>query len=392
MKTLFKILKRVFKVLIVLMVLLVAVAYITDSTYLFKGVKTVYLNGNKDVTIYDFKVQDTRTIEAKNPQPWPLHEAYNTVELSKDLIDHHAEKESLAFLIIKDGSILNEHYFNEGHKANLSGVWSVTKTYTSLLVLKAVEDGLIKSVDDPIKTYIPDWNVVQQEPLTIRHLASMNTGLFWDERARSPFSLIAKLNFYDDLETFTLNDLYAIGIPGKQQHYNSGGTQLLGTLLNRVLGEKTITTYLEEKFWTPLGYEYDGKFILDSATHENEKTYGGIVSTARDMSRLGQLINNNGVWKGKQILSTSELDLITTLPYNNTTYNYGLWTGVYQGERYYYQAGLKGQFCISFPKYGLVITRLGHNTTKKVDLEDVAPDTKLYIKEALRVIEALGLN
>ena len=65
----------------------------------------------------------------------------------------------------------------------------------------------------------------------------MNTGLFWDERSRSPCSLIAKLNFYDDLEYYTFTDLYAIGNPGDEQHYNSGGTQLLGTLLDRVLGE-----------------------------------------------------------------------------------------------------------------------------------------------------------
>ncbi|NRB58580.1 MAG: beta-lactamase family protein [Winogradskyella sp.] len=383
--------KKVLKGLVVVVILVIAVAYITDTTYLFKGVRTVYLRGNKDVTIYDFKVQDTRTIKASNPQSWELHDQYNSIELSKAILDHHAEMQSLAFLIVKDGKILNESYFNEGGKDHLSALWSISKTYTSLLILKAVEDGLIESVDDPVKKYIPEWNVEQGDTLTIRHLASMNTGLFWDEGSRSPFSLIAKLNFYDDLETYTLNELYAIGTPGQQQHYNSGGTQLLGTILHRVLKEKTITNYLEEKFWNPLGYEYDGKFILDSEEYGNEKTYGGLVSTARDVARLGQLINNNGVWNGQQILSNSQLDLIKTLPYNNKTYNYGLWSDTYKGERFYCQVGLKGQLCISLPKHGLVITRLGHNTTKKDDMEDVAPDAKRYIKEALRILEEFEL-
>ena len=383
--------KKALKITIALLAIIFLTMWITDTTYLLRGVRTVYLRGNMDVTIDDYTVQETSRLSATNPQAWPLHEKYNTVALSEDFKAFHKDKKSIAYLVILDGKILSETYFDEGSQDHLSGIWSISKTYTSLLVLKAQQDGLIDSIDDPVTKYLPEWSIEQEEPLTLRHLASMNTGLFWDEWDHSPFSLIAKLNFYGNLENYTLEDLYAVGVPGQKQHYNSGGTQLLGTILNRVLEPKSISEYLEESFWQPLGYEHDGLFILDSEAHKNEKTFGGIVSTARNVSRIGQLINNNGVWNGEQILRPEDLQLITTLPYNNKTYNYGLWTGLYKGDRFYYQAGFGGQYCISFPKHNLVITRLGHTTSKKDDINDVSPDIKILIDQALKLVDEASL-
>lgn len=364
---------------------------ITDTTYLFSAFRVVWMQGNTDITIDDYRLQPTKTIQAKNPQPWALHEKYNQVALSDSIMKYHKEKESIAFLVIRDGKLLTEKYFNEGSQTHLSGVWSITKTYTSLLILKAVEDGLIASIDDPVKKYIPELNLEQKETLTLRHLASMSAGLYWDEWSHKPYSLITKLNFYQDLEKFTIEDMYAIGEPGKVQHYNSGATQMLGTVLKRVLGKKSITDYLSEKIWQPLGYEHDGLFIIDSKKHGNEKAFGGLVNTARNVSKLGQLILQEGVWNGQQILSESEMQLIKTLPYSNKTYTYGMWTGMYEGSRFYYQSGVKGQLCITFPKHNLVITRLGHKTSPRANLEDVKTDTYVLIAEALRIVKESGL-
>jgi CubicO group peptidase (beta-lactamase class C family) len=378
--------KKALKITIALVVLILLTMWITDTSYLLRGVRTVYLRGNTDVTIDDYTVQETARIQAANPKAWPLHEAYNSIELSQNFLEFNKRQASIAYLVLHKGKLLSETYFDEGSQEHLSGIWSISKTYTSLLLLKAQQDGLIDSIDDPVSKYLPEWTVQQERPLTLRHLASMNTGLFWDEMDHSPFSLIAKLNFYGDLERYTLEDLYAVGSPGGEQHYNSGGTQLLGTVLNRVLEPKSISEYLEEVFWIPLNYEHDGLFVLDSKTERNEKTFGGLVSTARNVSRIGQLINNKGQWNGQQILSEADMELLTTLPYNNETYTYGLWTGVYQGDRYFYQAGFGGQFCISFPKYDLVVTRLGHKTSKKEHINAIAPDTEVCIQEALRLV------
>ena len=255
--------KKALKIFGVFTGLILLTMWITDTTYLIRGVRTVYLRGNTDVGIDDYTVQETSTIKAGQPEAWPLHEAYNSIALSDDFKSFNHKQKSIAYLVIENGEIISETYFGEGSSNHLSGIWSISKSYTSFLLLKARQDGLIDDLNDPVSKYLPEWTVQQEQPLTLRHLASMNTGLFWDEMDHSPFSLIAKLNFYGNLEAYTLEDLYAIGEPGTLQHYNSGGTQLLGTVLNRILEPKTITTYLEETFWDPLNYENDGLFILD---------------------------------------------------------------------------------------------------------------------------------
>lgn len=381
--------KIIITIFILLSISLFAMA-ITDTTYLLNGLKVIYLRGQTDVGIYDYKAQSTTQIKANPQDEWELHEKFNQIQLSDSILKFHNELQSTAFLIIKDGKILIEKYFNDGGKKIPTGVWSITKTYTSLLVLKAIEDGLIDNIDDPVKKYVPNWKVKQDSMLKLRHLASMSTGLFWDEGDHDPFSLIAKLNFYGDLEKYTINDLYAVGNPGQTQHYNSGGTQLLGNVLNNVLKDKSISEYLSEKFWQPLGCQDNALFILDSEKHKNEKTFGGLVANARDISRLGQLIINDGVWNGTKILDSTQLDYIKSVPYNNKTYSYGYWTGLFNGKRFYYQSGFKGQFCISFPEYNLVITRFGHKALKKSHMEDVSKDIFIYIKEALRIIEKIN--
>lgn len=373
---------------ILLIVLAVIGTYLTDNTYIWKGIRVVWLRGQADVGIYDYKVHDTRPIKAGKAQPWELDEHYNKVILSDDILKVHEELQTTAFLVIKDGKLLTEHYFLGSHQNDRTGLWSVTKTYTTFSILKAIEDGLIEDINDPVKKYIPEWEPVHEPTLTLRHLASMSAALYWDEMDHSPFSLIAKFNFHHDLASLSVNSMHTIGSPGKVQHYNSGGTQLLGTILNRVLNDKTLTAYISEKFWQPLGCEQDALYILDSEKMGNEKSFAGMVASARDVAKLGQVLLDNGQWKGQPILQPEHVELVKTIPYNNKTYTYGLWTGVYEGERFYYQAGFKGQFCITVPAHNLVITRLGRKAYPKADLEDVSSEVYLYIEEAIRIANA----
>ncbi|MEH6345313.1 MAG: serine hydrolase [Bermanella sp.] len=357
---------------------------VTDSLYLFKAIQITWLRGQTDVDIYDFEASQTRTIKTEKSKPWILHKDYNKVGLSNKAANILDDSKTTAFIIIKGGKILTEKYFDEGAVDKLSQVWSVTKTYTSFALLKAVEDGLIESIDDPVHKYIPEWTAKKE--LTLRYLALMSAGLAWNERDHTPFARIARFNFHDDLEKLSIYDLPSMEEAGKVQHYNSGGTQLLGTVINRVLKDKTLTDYISEKFWGPLGYEYQGQYIIDSEESGNEKSFGGMAATARDISRLGQVLLDDGKWEGQEFFSSKQMETIKTIPYNNKTYAYGLWTGVYNGNRFYMQKGVKGQICITYPAGNLVITRFGHKLNdENFEVESIPQDVTNYIEEAIRI-------
>ena len=378
------------KKLLILLLLVLSSATLflvaTDRSYLFTAVRTIWLRGQTDAGIHDFTVQPTRNIKAGMHQAWPRSDKYNTVAPSESILEHHKDYKTTAFLIIKDGELVSEHYYNGSHAQDVSSIWSVSKSFITFAILKAVEQGLIDSVDDPVKKYIPEWPVEQTPTLTLRHLASMSAGLYWEEMDHSPFSLIAQFTFDDDIAPLTINTLPAIGNPGDVQHYNSGGTQLLGTILLRVLNGKDIATYISESFWQPLGMQQDGMYVLDRE-NGNERVFGGMVASALDMAKFGQLILNNGEWNGNQILSTEHIELIKTIPYNNRTYGYGLWISEYNGDPIYHMEGFLGQKNIIYPKHNLLITRLGHQMIPREELEDISPQVAIFIEEALRVLE-----
>jgi CubicO group peptidase (beta-lactamase class C family) len=377
------------KILLFLILTLVSITLFliaTDRSYLFTAAKTIWLRGQTDAGIHDFTVQPTRPIKAGSHQPWPRSVNYNKIVPSEEILQHHQDYQTTAFLIIKDGELLSENYYNGSHAKDVSSIWSVSKSFITFAILKAIEQGLINSIDDPVKKYIPEWPVNQTPTLTLKHLASMSAGLYWEEMDHSPFSLIAKFTFDDDIVPLTINALPAIGNPGDVQHYNSGGTQLLGTILLRVLNGKDIATYISESFWQPLGMQQDGFYVLDRE-NGNERVFGGMVASALDIAKFGQLVLNNGEWNGEQILSADHIELIKQIPYNNRTYGYGLWVSEYNGDPIYHMEGFLGQKNIIYPKHNLLITRLGHQMIEREELEDISPQVKIFIEEALRVLE-----
>ena len=98
--------KKLIKGLVTIIIVGVALLYITDYNYILKGIRVVYLTGHTTAFIDDFKYFETETISASNnSQPWPKSKDYNTVAPTQKLSEIHKELETIAFLIIKYDSI-----------------------------------------------------------------------------------------------------------------------------------------------------------------------------------------------------------------------------------------------------------------------------------------------
>ena len=144
-------------------------------------------------------------------------------------------------------------------------------------------------------------------------------------------------------------------------HYSSGDTQVLGWILAKVLKDRTITDYLQEKVWQPIGMEYDASWSIDSKKNDLEKTFCCINSRARDFAKIGRLYLNKGNWNGQQIVPESWVKESTKIEETEGSvwfYQYQWWMSSKE-EGDYRAEGILGQFIYVNPAKNLIMVRLG---------------------------------
>jgi len=378
-----KILKRVLATLAVLFGLVIILAYIFDVTYLFKAVRTIYLKGHTTAYLEDYKVFENDTVKAgENTIPWPIHPDYNKVSPTEKLLETHQSAGTIAYMIIKNDSIWHEAYYDGFDKSSKSNSFSMAKSFISGLLGKAIMDGHIQSLDQPLGDFFPKY---KDAKTTVGDLSSMASGLDWDEAYYSPFSITTKAYFYDDLDKMML-ELDIVEEPGAKYDYLSGSTQLLAMVIEEASGKRT-AEYFQEAFWQPLGAENDALWQVDSKEHQMVKAYCCFASNARDFARFGKLYKDHGKWQNQQLLDSAFVAKSIRPRFDGAPYGYGFWLGDYNGKDFFVMRGHLGQYVITIPEDNLMIVRLGHLKGPS-DGGDAFPDNFwIYIDEAYKMIK-----
>lgn len=229
-----------------------------------------------------------------------------------DLDAFLAGARSQTFLVLEDGVLLYEAYFNGASRDTVVTSFSAAKSFTSALVGIAVAEGSIASVDDPITRYLPELE--ERDPafsrITVRDLLHMSSGIHY---AEFPFfhGDDAKTYYYPDLRALALEQTEVDGPPGESFHYNNYHPLLLGLILERATGVP-VASYLEERLWRPLGMEYEGSWSLDSLDSGFPKMESGVNGRAVDFAKFGQLFLDRGSWRGEQLIPADWVALSTT--------------------------------------------------------------------------------
>ena len=225
--------------------------------------------------------------------------------------------DSTAFIVIQDDEILYEKYFNGYERDSINTSFSVAKSFGSALVGIAVDEGHIKSIDEPITTYIPELDGKGFEAITIRHLISMSSGMKYYENG-TPWGDDAKTYYYPDLRKLALT-VEIEESPGLHFHYDNYHPLLVGMIIERATGQ-SVAHYLQDKIWKHLGMEFPASWSLDSKKTGFEKMESGINACSIDFAKFGRLFLNNGHWNGKQIIS-EEWVVESTSPMLVSDYN-----------------------------------------------------------------------
>lgn len=271
-----------------------------------------------------------------------------------------------AFLVVHDDKVLYERYFNGYDERSLNTSFSMAKSFASALVGIAIDEGYIKSVNEPMTNYIPELLRKDKrfKAITVSNLLTMSSGIKYEEGGDLPWSEEA-----DDTKTYYAADLRELalncrieGKPGEYFEYNNYNPLLVGLILERATG-MSVSHYMEEKLWKPMGMEADGSWSLDSTRSGFEKMESGVNARARDFARFGMLFAREGSWAGRQLISRGWVEESTradTRTDPSLGYQYFWWVNTPDNETSHFSAqGKYGQYIYVAPKKDLVIVRLG---------------------------------
>ncbi len=297
-----------------------------------------------------------------------------------------------ALIVIKNDTIIYEKYFNGFHREDMSMAMSMTKSYVNSLIGIAIDEGYIKSVNEPITNYLPELTARDPrfQQIKLKHLLMMCSGI---DRHKSTIKGIPlpwdgkSIAFaYPRIRQYLLHRLDISSEPGKRFDYVDYNTELLGLILERAIN-KSVSEYLEEKLWKPCGMEYQALWSLHSEKRGFEIMNGGLYARPIDYAKYGRLYLNHGNWEGKQIISKewviestedeATLNIkgfyppIPTKWLNNTYYKYH-WKGHLNldSSKNFSIGGVMGQNIFIAPHKDLIIVRCG-NSHANYGVEDL---------------------
>jgi len=279
--------------------------------------------------------------------------------------EYFASNESTAILVIQHGKLVLERYYNGVDRSTMLTCFSITKSWVSAMVGAAIAAGYIHSVDDPLTKYIPELSARDSRfsTITLHNLLAMRSGLAWNTNGL----------FNDDtvvwnttaLREAVLSRVRIAEKAGSTFLYNDFNPLLLGIVLERTTG-RTVTQWLEDTLWNPLGAQYDGSVLIDSVEGGFEKMESGLTGRPIDILRLGVLYLDGGNWNGDQLIPNQWVEQTTdyasaspSLFDPNLLYAMGWWTRIVDGVQIFYAWGDHGEYVVVVPSLDMVVTRFG---------------------------------
>jgi len=308
------------------------------------------------------------------------------INQAHQLIQSGAYGNIQSLLIIKNGKLISERYFNNnGEKAP---IYSVTKSVGSILLGIAKYQGAELNTNNSMMNYMPEYanisDFINKQKITIKDLLTQRHGLDWDELSiayetpSNPITIMLNtLNWYQTVLEWPIRDL-----PNQKFAYSTGASSLMSVVLKN-LTNLSPYEYASEHLFQPLdiqlidthwelvgGLGTIGQGI--SVFPDNLEPLGfGLWLKPIDMAKLGELYLNKGLWQGQRLLEESWIDK-SIFPYSNgvtdpdffgdsnSGYGYQWWTTLFRDTsnrsfNAYYANGYGRQFIFVFPESQMVI-------------------------------------
>ena len=373
-------------------IILVVFAIIVSSRFQyfddFKSmISLVIRSQNTKASIDDYKFFDNVEIKKSDSLfEWPKHNLYNQIGSSKTLDSVHKKNETVAFLIIKNDSIIKEDYFLGYDENSMTNSFSMSKSIISFLFLKSIEEGTIPSLNSKLTDYFPAFNESNGGNVTLSDLSTMSSGLVWEENYKDLMGITAQAYVTKDLNKLMMGSKFS-GDSGDKFKYLSGNTQLLAMAIEKA-NSSTIQELTYKWLWNPMGAKNDALWMIDSKEKNMTKAYCCLSSNAKDFAKVGLVYKSFGKINEQKLIDSSFISMSIKPRFNsNPIYGYGLWIGKQNNIDFFSLRGHQGQYVIVIPEEDVIIVRLGKRKSRGSDLNNHPSDFNLYINESLNILK-----
>jgi CubicO group peptidase (beta-lactamase class C family) len=302
------------------------------ATFSGEAVKQLMINSSSAINL-EYHRKELTASDDKSNEPWTRMNENNP---EVDISDIKAIANSIrsgkygdmhSILIIKNGYLILEEYFNGSNANHVHAMASATKSVTSVIIGIAVDQGLIHE-DQKIVEIYKNYNIKnmseKKREITVKNLLTMRDGLSWTQGPPWNWDWRHMID-KDDFVQFVL-DKPMRHRPDSVYRYSNGASVLLGG----IIGETTEYSFMEfaDKFlFSPIGITSSYLALQDKKGHPGSGSL--LKMTTRDMARFGLLVLNNGKWGSKQIISTSYLQR------SFKAYSENLWWGMDYGYHWW---------------------------------------------------------
>lgn len=248
------------------------------------------------------------------------------IELPANVIDWAQDRKATSLLILRDGEIVFEEYYQGTGAQDRRISWSMAKSYLSALFGIVVAQGTIPDLDAAIADYVPELTGTGYDGASIRNLLQMSSGIAFNEDYLDYYSDINRMGrvlaLGGTMDGFAASLEEKARAPGQQMEYISIDTHVLGMVLRAATG-RDIPDLMEELLISKMGLEADPYYITDG--EGVAFALGGLNLMTRDYARFGLMYAQEGQLNGKQIVPSDWVRQSTqaSAPILPGTNNYG---------------------------------------------------------------------
>ena len=288
-------------------------------------------------------------------------EGLDTALCDKMYLEAEKNKTITSLLILKNGKLIAEKYYNDGAPDKYNRIQSVTKSFVSALAGIAIDKGFF-TLDTRMIEFFPELrNMIKDErknDITVRHLLMMRAGYPWEESTTELFEML-----YNGFRPSLLVDVPLVYAPGTDMEYSNLSSHLLGVIISRATGQD-LMSFATDNLFNPIGI-VPGEWTTD--WEGNNNGHADLYLTSDDMARFGLLYLNNGLYDGVSVIPEEWIsDSLDIHSYNawdyrvgknvaKMAYGYQWWSADAGGYRYSFAWGHGGQQIALVPELDMVI-------------------------------------